>query len=169
MRLPNQPATSAKASGAKHGANHTAVENARVVHVHDTGRGAVITKYQQTANGYDVFGRSLAVVMNQDLELTATSGYFSPARVPTLDLTKQFKLNDSQAINKALSEIEGDSVNLTKHMDKAGWAVYKASHSHKYHFTDDPRIKRIYYPTPDKTDPGLLCGFDRIRTRFKVF
>ena len=55
--------------GGKHGATVQSLAQADLKYVHDTGRGALISKYQQKVNGLEVFQRQLNVVMNQDMQL----------------------------------------------------------------------------------------------------
>lgn len=52
---------------------------AAVLHsVHDTGRGAIIVKFQQMVDGLPLFRTEVNVVMSRDRKLIALSGYLSP-------------------------------------------------------------------------------------------
>ncbi len=90
----------------KHGANKTAINQSQETWIHNTGRGAIIAKYQQQVNGLEVFGRNISLVINRDNQLIASSGYFSP--------TTQFKpsgfvLSEANAIEIAFSKNVGKS------------------------------------------------------------
>ena len=56
------------------------ISEARIAQVHDLGDGAVIVAFQQDEGGVRVFRDELKVVMNQQLELVAISGYLTPER-----------------------------------------------------------------------------------------
>jgi large repetitive protein len=55
----------------------TAVDDARLFDLHDTGRGPLIARYRQTVSGIEVFNRQLAVLMDRQLRPVAASGYFA--------------------------------------------------------------------------------------------
>ena len=143
----------AKHAGSKNGVTAKAMAEAEVVDIHDTGRGALIAKYQQRVNGIEVHGRRISVVMNQDKELIATTGYFSRGKIPTRPMKVQFKVSATEAINKALTDLGGKAVDFSKAGHKAGFDLFDGK-SEQYDFTDQPRVKKIYYPTPTKLIPA---------------
>ena len=138
----------------KHGLTSKALEQASIKDIHDLGRGAVVTKYQQKVNGIEVSNRHFNVIMNQNMELIATSGYFSNAKVPSQSLDNQFNITPDQAISKAFTDIGGDSITLNKTGEKAQYQSFEATGSDKFTFSDQPRVKRIYYPTVDALIPA---------------
>lgn len=141
-------------NASKHGLTHNAIEQASIKDIHDLGRGAVLTKYQQKVNGIEVSNRHFNVIMNQKMELIATSGYFSNAKVPSQSLDNQFNITPEKAILKAFTDIGGDDIIINKTGEKAQYQSFKATGSDKFTFSDQPRVKRIYYPTIDVLIPA---------------
>jgi hypothetical protein len=131
--------------GSKHGVSAQAFANAQLKYVSDNQRGAIISKYLQKSNGIEVYGRQFNVLMNQNMELVATTGYFSDLKAPQQSTARQFKLSASQAISNAFDNIGGSAVNLSKASDKANYEVFKAS-STSHTFSEQPRSKKVYYP-----------------------
>ncbi|MCJ8273405.1 MAG: M36 family metallopeptidase, partial [Psychrosphaera sp.] len=133
--------------GAKHGVTTTAIAQAELKYVHDTGRGGLISKYQQMANGIEVHNRQFNVLMNQDMELVATTGYFSKAKLPRQPLGVQFKYAVTDAINVAISDMGGEQVSMTKLADKGKFQNFKVQGSDSpLSVSDDVRSKKVYYP-----------------------
>ena len=147
--------------GVKHGVSAKALTEAELKYHSDNQRGAIISKYQQKANGLDVYGRQLNVLMNQNMELVATSGYFSSAIAPNKSkqkLAAQFGLSAEEAIGKAFINIGGQSLKLSKADNKADYQRFKAS-SDNYTFSDLPRGKKVYYPGQKKLIPAYYVEF----------
>ncbi len=139
--------------GPKHGVTASKFAQAELKYVSDNKRGAVISKYQQKANGIEVYGRQFNVMMNQDMELIATSGYFTNAKAPALSKGGDFQLPASEAIANAFANIGGGTIKLNKATDKANYEVFKAS-SNGYTFSEKPRSKKVYYPGQKKLIPA---------------
>lgn len=137
----------AQTAGAKHGVTANAIAQAELKYVHDTGRGGLVSKYQQMANGIEVQGRQFNVLMNQDMELVATTGYFSKAKLPRQPLGVQFKYAVTDAINVAISDMGGDKVSMTKSADKGKFQNFAVQNGDsQLSVSDDVRAKKVYYP-----------------------
>jgi hypothetical protein len=78
------------------------VEAARLVRLHDLGRGAIIASFEQRERGLPVFRQRLTVIMNQQLELIALSGHFTPSVARA-----SFKLGGETAFSAAVTELTG--------------------------------------------------------------
>jgi hypothetical protein len=139
--------------GSKHGVSVDSLRQAEVAAIHDTGRGAMISKLQQKVNGLEVYQRQLNVVMNQDMELVATTGYFTPVEAPKQPLAKQFKLKAADAISSAFSDMTGDKIDLKAKGEKANYKLFDAE-GENYTFSDNPRAKMLYYPGLKKLIPA---------------
>ncbi|MFT4926419.1 MAG: hypothetical protein ACI8WB_002517 [Phenylobacterium sp.] len=139
--------------GAKHGVSAAAFEQAELKYVSDSSNGAIISKYQQKENGIEVYGRQLNVLMNQQLSLVATSGYFANMKAPQRTLVGQFKLSAEQAVSKAFANIGGGAVKLEKSKDKANYERFTAS-SKSHTFSEMPRGKKVYYPGAKRLIPA---------------
>ncbi len=133
------------AMGAKHGVSASGFKQAELKYVSDNKRGSIISKYQQKVNDIEVYGRQLNVLLNQNMELVATSGYFANLPAPQKTLVDQFTLSAEEAISKAFNNITGDAVKLSLLDKKANYQRFKAS-SDNYAFSEQPRGKKVYYP-----------------------
>lgn len=141
-----------KQMGAKHGVSAAAFAQAELKYVSDNQKSAIISKYQQKANGIDVYGRQFNVLMNQRMELIATTGYFSNAKADK-NVKGQFILSASQAISNAFSDIGGDEISLSRDENKDDYQAFKAN-SNNYSFSSAPRGKKVYYPGKKKLIPA---------------
>src|SRR4030095_2707172 len=63
--------------GANYRLSSRDVTAARFVAVHDTGKGAIIAKFKQEVGGIEVFRDEINVIMTQNLQLIAISGYLT--------------------------------------------------------------------------------------------
>ncbi|MBA6289495.1 M36 family metallopeptidase [Colwellia sp. MB3u-4] len=144
----------ASVNALKHGATAKSLEQAELKSVHDIGRGAVIVKYQQRVNGIEVLDRQLNVVLNQQMQLVATSGYFSKNKESKHSLSSQFSVSASDAISKAFTDMGGDAIILTKAREQAEFTRFTATGSEKFSFSEEPRSKKIYYSAGDRFIPA---------------
>ncbi len=137
----------AQTVGAKHGVTTDAIAQAELKYIHDTGRGGLVSKYQQMVNGIEVEGRQFNVLMNQDMELVATTGYFSKAKMPLQPIGVQFKFAVTDAINVAIGDMGGDEVSMTKSADKGKYQNFKVQNGDsQLSVSDEVRAKKVYYP-----------------------
>jgi len=151
-----------KQTAYSHGATKTAVEQARLTHLHDTGRGGLIAQFQQSLDGIDVFGRKINLLINRDNALLATAGYFSPVSGP---LTFQGDLSTQQAISQFINQtaqaglaqqtdstyelVSSDSIKLTEKTQFEQLSVPVRFGTQT--LTTNSRIQRIWFPLTDKT------------------
>ena len=131
--------------GAKHGISAKAFDQAELKYVSDNQRGGVISKYQQRANGIEVYGRQFNILMNQDMELIATTGYFANLKAPQQSMAGQFKLSAKDAITKAFANTAKGNISLSAAGEKGAYQNFTAN-SDNYTFSDKPRAKKVYYP-----------------------
>ncbi|HET7588480.1 MAG TPA: M36 family metallopeptidase [Gammaproteobacteria bacterium] len=111
-------------------ANH-----AQLVFVHDDGNGPVIVRYQQVVDGYDVMGRQLNVIMDQDLNLVGISGYFASAGKAALKADRPFNGGPQAAMNAAFKDL---------HLPASAYNLHRTS-SHKggfAHYAPQPGSQR---------------------------
>ncbi|HET9679923.1 MAG TPA: M36 family metallopeptidase, partial [Gammaproteobacteria bacterium] len=84
----------------------SAIDHAELVFLHDDGEGPVIARYQQRVNGLEVMNRQLNVVMNQNLELIAISGYFATAKAArNKDFSDAFRGGPTAAMNATFNDL----------------------------------------------------------------
>lgn len=80
------------------------VEGAKLRHVHDTGRGAVIASYRQEIGGIEVFLDEFRVCMSRDFELVSVSGYLPARRAAPADAQAVFRVSGARAVALALRD-----------------------------------------------------------------
>jgi hypothetical protein len=136
------------------------ISDARLTQLHDIGRGALIASYQQQFDGYEIFGRRLAVAMNSDLRVVATSGYFLPlddaARSQASALG--FDQSPQQAAVKAFADLGGTAATselAESHTDGAYTYYTPATTTADYHLIGQVRSKRVRFPA----DGDLLPAY----------
>jgi len=83
------------------------VAGARLRHVHDTGRGAVIASYRQVVDGIEVFRDELKVCMDRDLELVSVAGYLPSRAAAGAAAADAFRLGSERAVALALQDFAG--------------------------------------------------------------
>ncbi len=86
--------------------------------VHDTGRGAIVVRYGQKVGGIPVFGSEMAVVMNRQHQLVATSGQLSDEVAKKLKQTEalrdaEFRLSAAELSRKAFVELGGKPTSVS--------------------------------------------------------
>jgi hypothetical protein len=141
-----------------------AVNNARLVWVHDDGRGPVIARYQQVVDGYDVVNRQLNVVMDQDLNLVAISGYFaSNKKAPTKAELAAFGAGPQKAMNAAFNDLDLplSAYKLHRTANHAGGFVHFAPSKSKVgpgsvQVTAPVGAKKVLFPVGNKLVPAWL-------------
>lgn len=138
----------------KHGVTDKALKQAELKSIHDLGRGAVIAKYQQRVNAIEVLDRQLNVVLNQYMQLVATSGYFSKHKGSIRSLASQFSVSASDAISKAFTDMAFDAITLTKAREQAQFTRFDATGSETFAFSEQPRSKKVYYVANDRFIPA---------------
>lgn len=83
-----------------------AVDQARMVFVHDDNNGPVIVRYQQVEGGHDVMNRQINVIMDQNLDLVAISGYFASTKdVDANHAADAFDAGPQRAMRAALADL----------------------------------------------------------------
>jgi len=140
--------------GLVHGASPRVLGTSPVEVEHDLGRGAIVARYQQRHNGLEVVGRRINVVMDQGLNVVASTGFFSPAASAATQATG-FALKPQDAVQSAFADLTGHNIKLILAGEKAGFTLFDAkTASNRFHFTDQPRAKQVYYPTPKRLIPA---------------
>ena len=126
----------------------SAVAGARITHVHDIGRGAIITRFGQSLGGVDVFRSRMSVAMTRDLKPISASGSLAPALV---SLANGWTLDEKAAVAAAYRAQTSSSVSTdtfsANGSDGAGHARYLFN-------TRDAsgilyvsaRVKKVYFP-----------------------
>jgi hypothetical protein len=134
--------------------DRNAVTEARLSSVHDLGRGPIIARFQQYKDGLEVFGRSLNVMMDRNLNAVATSGYFAPAPAAAKNEARAavaapaFSVSAESALSRAFADMGGrlPASAFGAHGSAGGYTLYSAGRSgDDYQVTGTPRTKAVYY------------------------
>lgn len=152
------------ANAAALGLSKAAVANARIADRHDIGSGPIITRFQQTQGGIDVFGRQISVMMDRKLRPVASSGYFAPQAGGSSSIkgvvvpkSASFQLPIEQALSAAFADLGGklSSTSLSGKTTQNGYTRFKSvSSSGKLTLQGSPRGKKVYYPSADALEPA---------------
>lgn len=141
-----------------------ALDQARLVFVHDDGAGPVIVRYQQVVDGLEVVGRQLNVVMDQDLNLVAISGYFATGNaVPAKADLGAFRAGPQAAMNAAFSDLGVPVSAYSLHRtpdNRGGFAQFApqagAQSSASVRLTAPVGAKEVLFPVNGQLVPGWL-------------
>lgn len=133
------------------------VADARMVDVHDVGRGPIIARFRQYHDGIEVFGQNLNVLMGRDMKLVATSGYFAPSSAfertskngPVTSARGAFSLSAEQALSRAFSDITGQRTSpslFTAKTQKGDYTQFAIGSQHdEIRAYGTPRAKKVWY------------------------
>ncbi|HEY8378976.1 MAG TPA: M36 family metallopeptidase, partial [Nannocystis sp.] len=141
-----------------YGAGRAAVRGARLVHVHDTGRGGIVVVLRPTVAGVDVMGGDVKVLLDRRLGLRALSGSLHPAARP--DSARPFTLPAPAAIAAALRDLYGldvpaDRWKPAREFERAGSRYYELAEAVPELRLDRPaRVRPVYYPVGGKLVPA---------------
>ncbi len=80
------------------------VDGARLRHVHDTGRGAIVATYAQVIDGIEVFRDEIKVGMDRSMELVSVSGHIAPRALAASGKASEFTLTAEQAAGAMLRD-----------------------------------------------------------------
>jgi hypothetical protein len=143
------------------------IKDAKLFETHDTGRGPIIARFKQYKDGLEVFGRSLNVMLDRNLNAVATSGYFAPAEIASGKAALRAGSNSSatldaeSALASAFSDMGGSATRSSfAALRSAGdYTVYSARRSDDdYHIVGTPQAKKIYYYLDGHYIPAWYAG-----------
>ncbi len=113
---------------------------------HDTGKGAVIARYQQYVQGIEVFNRQYNVMLNRKGDLVASSGYFAdvPQQAQYFTALDEFSTPE-QALRSALSHFSNAELQLNATQKQGQYRHFEANATAQEHFANI-RVKPVFYP-----------------------
>ncbi|HSB27765.1 MAG TPA: M36 family metallopeptidase, partial [Pyrinomonadaceae bacterium] len=134
------------------------VANALVASVHNTGRGAIIVRFRQSVNGFEVFRDEIKVIMNRGFELLAISGYVPSTAV---GISSGFRLGQDEAVSTAFRNLTGkglDRRNLSPSYGQGPYTVFNLAESAEQtlgvSFSYPARSKPVLFHLPDSLTPS---------------
>lgn len=138
--------------------NKKTLSGAAVKNIHDTGKGAVIVKFNQEVDGIEVFGREMNVMMNRDSKLKAISGFLSPHPGKPYNLPTTFALSDRKAITIAFQDLGGELKESELVLDavKSGYTFYlpENQQNKEYILQERTRAKKVFFNLQDRLVPA---------------
>jgi MYXO-CTERM domain-containing protein len=157
-----------------YGLSRAASSTAYVKHVHDTGRGGVIVAFGQRIDGVEVFQTEMKVLMNRQGALVAIGGNLHADATLKKKNTpsRAFTVRDTEAIAKAFHDryaIQLAPSDLTDaRREKLGYHYYDlkatpSTQARKLAFNRSSRVKKIFYPMPDRIRPAYYLELDVAR------
>ena len=130
-----------------------AFETAEMVNLHDIKKGAIVAKYRQNINGIEVFNREVNVMLDRELNLVASSGYFSKNKANSHDLSLFANLgNAEQAIKTAINTLTKNSIDVAlTEVEAAGkYQVFDISNLRGNKIiVGQPRAKKVIFDAND--------------------
>lgn len=118
------------------------LNSARVVSVHDTGRGGVIVKLRQSVEGVPVFREEANVLMTRDLGLVGITGYLSSPDGSSPD----FSLSARRAVARAASDLLGSDLQASDLDPRGSRGAYLRFSAAA--LGEPARAKRVMYRLP---------------------
>jgi hypothetical protein len=129
--------------------------------IHNTGTGAIIVNFRQSISGYEVFREEMKVIMDQNLNLLALSGFVSSATLTSFrNPITSFRLPPSSAISAAVSDLAGlpfDAALLESHgVAEGGYQLFGVVPEKRAAsgISQDIRMKNILFHLPEGLEPA---------------
>jgi hypothetical protein len=135
------------------------VSNAVVDMVMNTGRGPVIVKFRQQVGGVEIFREELNIVMNQQLDAIAVTGYISSQNTPGAQSAQTgWTLAPAAAAKDALHDAAVanlGSAELVKSFSRDGYDFYTLASPVAGLSMEEPvRMKRVLFHMPEGLVPA---------------
>ncbi len=127
------------------------LNSARVVSVHDTGRGGVIVKLRQSVEGVPVFREEANVLMTRDLGLVGITGYLSSPDGSSPD----FSLSARRAVARAASDLLGSDLQASDLDPRGSRGAYLRFSAAA--LGEPARAKRVMYRLPGGLEPAYYA------------
>jgi hypothetical protein len=128
-------------------------ETAEMVNLHDIKKGAIVAKYRQNINGIEVFNREVNVLLDTELNLVASSGYFSKNKANSHDLSLFANLGTTeQAITAAIKALTNNSIDvaLTEVENAGEYQVFDIENLNGDKIiVGQPRAKKVIFDAND--------------------
>ncbi|MEZ4294321.1 MAG: M36 family metallopeptidase [Polyangiaceae bacterium] len=147
-----------------YGLSEPALDTARAVMVHDTGRGGIIVTFRQELGGAPVFRHDAKVLLRRDLSLVALSGSLHPRAIEGSKSTGTFALPAGGAVARALSDLYSLTVPASAlapnfNASKGEWQRFDlkspgAGGLAGVTFERPARARKVHFPLADKLVPA---------------
>lgn len=141
--------------GELYGVTGATLADATLNKLHDLGRGAIVASFRRDLDGTPVFRDELRVVMNQQLDLVALSGYLTPAR----KVRGEKNLTVETAVTIAFQDLTG------RPLERAALKPLPADEGgyQRFALVGQPtpvRARQTYYGMPEGLVPAYYVELD---------
>ncbi len=153
-----------------YGLTPAALQTAKRVMIHDTGRGGVIVVFRQSVDGVELLRSDMKVLMDRNGKLVALGGALHPAAVAgASNKSGSFAIGSDVAIAKSLKDlygIEAAKLSLSPRKEKkAGYDLFDLGKpfqvgSTEHVFVEPARAKKVYFPMPKSLVPAYYVEFE---------
>ena len=153
---------SIEAQGAHIGVESMDSSNAKLLDIHDNGRGPVIVRFQQMHEGKEVFGQVLSLMLDRQYKAKAISGYFAPT-TKLSEAASAHSVASAQATPAKLSETKVAQIAYQRMTSEPlkGKVVGKGSQhnysllnadtsTNSWKLKDEVRVKSLYFRNTEK-------------------
>lgn len=144
-------------------------ESAKVSKVHRLDRGAVIVGFHKEVEGVRVFRDELKVIMTQDLELVALSGYLPPHQKVGLKGSGEasFLLSHATALGNALFDLTGVPIEAAQLReqgarlgDYVAFGLDASGAAGALRFVQPARARQVLFTHPEGLEPAYYVDLD---------
>ncbi len=165
---PLSPEGAARAHLAAHAGlyalSKAALDSARVVQIHDTGRGGVIVVLRQHIAGVPLHEHDVKVLLRRDGSLVALSGGLHPLAVDFPKAAAKFSLPAAGAVARALSDLYSTTIPASALApaatgEKGMWSRFDLKSAQQgglatLRFDSPARARKIHFPLGDRLVPA---------------
>ena len=133
------------------------IADAEVSDAQYNGDGPAVVRFKQQVNGYEVYQRSLNVLLDRANKPIAVSGYFATDYDPAIASSLTFARSAPQAIAAAWTNLGGtlDAASLTRTAIKGAYELYSTPNlAGSHQFERAPRVKALYYARAGALEPA---------------
>lgn len=179
--IENLARQSIEAQGAHIGVARMDSSNAKLLDIHDNGRGPVIVRFQQMHQGKEVFGQVLSLMLDRQYQPKAISGYFAPttkvskAAAATSSVASAqstpYKLSETKAAQIAYQRMTSEPLK-GKLSSKGSQHNYSLLHAdttaNSWKLKDEVRVKSLYFRNTEKNStlvPAYLVELHAIEAK----
>lgn len=141
------------------------ITQAELTDAHDTGRGALIARFQQKVAGLPVFNRRLNVMMKPSGALVAVSGYFAVDLLPAPAGFPQFLVPAAQAAALGFAQLGGllDASDFSKTATLGEYALYSPRvPGEGVAMTSSARVRKVLYAHPLWLEPAFYVDLTAV-------
>jgi hypothetical protein len=177
----NLARNSIEAQGAFIGVASMDSANAKLLDIHDNGRGPVIVRFQQMHQGKEVFGQVLSLMLDRQYQPKAISGYFAPTTKLNKAAAATNSVASAQATSSKLSETKAAQIayqHMTSEPLKGKLSSKGSQHNYNlltadtaansWKLKDEVRVKSLYFRNTEKNSalvPAYLVELHAIEAK----